>query len=218
MIMPRPASPRALALTLFICWAGAGCELPPAPAPLLGPTPLPGKNLTLLAIDHRSLALVDSHDGTKLWRYTPPKTVPPRYGTRPEPYLSCRPALAPNGQIVVFYTDGIVALLEQSGAERWTHVYRTRSEWTSCPVVLPDSGVVFVDPQKSRGKTLLVKLDRDGQLAWQSVLPDVGLAETSPQVDRASGDVIVQTPSHVVSVNPTGKVNWIRERSRYASE
>ncbi len=208
---------RFFSLTIA-CTCLAGCELPPAPAPALGPTPLPGTETTLIALDHRSLALVHNGNGSQLWRYTPPKPLPPRYGTRPEPYLSCHPALAPNGVILVYYTDGIVALLPKSGAERWTYSYRTRSDWTACPVIMPDSGVVFLDPRQPRGKSLLVKLDRDGQTAWESVLPDVGLVETSPQVESKSGDLIAQTPTHVVSVNPGGGVNWIRERARYARE
>jgi outer membrane protein assembly factor BamB len=190
-----------------------GCDVPQDQTPRLDPTYLPAKGITVIALDLRTLVGIRTKDGGTLWRYQPPELSTESSVARPPGYLACQPILAKNGRLVIGYSDRIAVIDADTGLEVWVHRYGQHHVGVECPAVTADSGVIFVDPQKTQVRNTVRKLDLNGALQWHTVLPDVGLVEGAPQVDDQTGDIVVQASVHVVGLSPEGLVNWIRPRA-----
>jgi outer membrane protein assembly factor BamB len=212
-MLEPPISPCPFVTAMLLAIALCACNVPPDVTPHLDPTYLPAKGITVFALDTRSLVAIRTKDGAALWNYRPPKASADSFVARPLGYLTCAPALAKNGTLVIGYSDRIVVIDSDTGLERWTHLYALFREGAQCPAVSADSGVIFVDPHEARVRNILKKLDLNGALQWKTILPDVGLLQGAPQVDDQTGDIVVQAPTHIVGLSPEGLVNWVRERS-----
>lgn len=60
---------------------------------------------------------------------------------------------------------------------------------------------------------VLQKFDSDGSPGWRYSLVSLGSAIGPPRVSRDSGDVLLETTSHVVAISPEGSLNWAQPRS-----
>ncbi|HMJ11933.1 MAG TPA: PQQ-binding-like beta-propeller repeat protein [Polyangiaceae bacterium] len=201
-----------VSVLLSVCNGVSACQVPPDALPAFGTVHLPGVGLNLISGDSESLTALRATDASVAWRYTPHKRRTLEFAKSPGPYITCPPRITADRLLMVPFTDKIVALNAETGVERWVHEYRTRADVTICPAIAPDSSVVYVSPNTAGGRSILVKLDRLGQRQWLRKLPEIGRVEQAPAVDVGTGDVFATTRTHIVSVNPRGKVNWIRKR------
>jgi outer membrane protein assembly factor BamB len=116
--------------------------------------------------------------------------------------LRCAPLVTPSSRIILRFHEGIYSLDPETGKLLWMHDLT----WDYlCATVTPDSGTVFANERRKA----LTKFNDKGQILWTVRLPLDGVAISSPQALWPSGDVVVRTRTHVVSISPTGVVNWM---------
>jgi len=157
--------------------------------------------LALLQQTPGEITAVDAKTGAVRWKYTPEAAPRTPFGVHPTPAAQCPPLVSPAGTVVLRYDHDLRVLSLASGAKRWEMYFR---DYLYCPTVTPDSGVVLV----TQWGEALEKLDVDGKRVWVFDLRFAGLAVGAPQAIPSSGDVLIQTVAHLVSVNPQGKLGW----------
>ncbi len=202
----------ALLLAALVGVGLSACDVPPDPTPLLEPTYFPTKNLTLVALNLRTLAAIRTSDGETLWTYHPPGTPQKSAVARRPAYLTCPPKLARNDTLLIAYTDRFAVVEADTGLERWTFRYRRRGERTLCPAIAADSGVLFFVPSEYGDRTELTKLGVGGAMRWTTKLPDIGPVAGAPLVNQDTGDIVVFARKQLVDLSPEGLVNWVHDR------
>lgn len=162
----------------------------------------------LLAVVHAdgSIAIRRLVDGSVVSRIA-------RYDDRPRPYAvdyelpRCPTQLSDNGLLVVDYA-GAVRVYDTATGRRLANLSMPRSGvGRACSSIGPDSKILVHAPAY-HGSGFLMKLDRRGAIVFRAALPDIGPLVGSIEVDEATGDAIVTSRTHVVSLGPDGHLNW----------
>lgn len=170
---------------------------------------VPALGLVLYQPSFRELSALDAATGEERWRFRRTLDPDPPYARLYPPQLTCPPAVTPSGKLVLRYIEALYAVDPGTGQTLWT---QNLSPPALCPAVTPDSGVVVVVGRRKA----LAKFDGHGKLAWRVDLPHDGIALASPDVLLPSGDVVVRTRTHVLSLSPEGGLNWARPTPAFA--
>lgn len=169
-----------------------------------------------LSVIVRGTTLIALHagNGKRLWEYRRELRPQPEYGQHPRPFVRCIVGRTKRNDLVVAYSDVIVALTAAEGERAWK--IRNRDPKV-CPVITPDSAVVTTVPRPHSSGALLKHGPPDGEQRWKLEPPDIGrLRDVS--VEPSTGDVIARSGTHAISVNPEGQVNWVRSLRELGGE
>jgi len=172
---------------------------------------LEGDQTALVELAAGSLAAVSLADGVVQWRYQPVMTPSPYLDYAERYRLVCPVVRTPGGDLLLRYDDELHVLSRKDGRLRWKRrVYRWAADRLRCPAATADSGVVLLRHSGLR----VQKLAADGSPSWVVGLTLVGAAISPPKVSPESGDVLIQTASHLVNISPAGAINWARLRDK----
>ncbi len=159
------------------------------------------EQLALLQQTPGEITAVDSKTGAVRWKFEPQPAPRAPFGVLPRSAVQCPPLVSPAGTVILRYNHDLYVLSARTGEKRWAIYFR---DYEYCPTVTPDSGIVLV----TQWGEALEKLDVDGKRVWVFDLRFAGIAVGAPRAVSSSGDVLIQTAAHLVSVNPQGKLAW----------
>lgn len=156
-----------------------------------------------------ALAALSALDGTEQWRYRP-AVQPCSYLDFSAIYsLVCPVVETPGGDLLLRYDSELHVISRADGQLRWKlFVYRWAEGRLRCPVATADSGVLLL----GKHGLMLHKFNKDGFREWRYQLLSLGTAVNPPVVVDESGDALLQTSSHLVSLSPSGVLNWAQVR------
>ncbi len=174
---------------------------------------LPSGQIALIELAAGTLAAVSLSDGAVKWRYQMTITPSPYLDYSEQYRLVCPIVATQAGDLLLRYDAELHVVSSEDGQLRWKRrVYRWAANWLRCPVATADSGVVLL----RRSGLRVQKLDESGREDWAVGLAAVGAAIAPPTVSPETGDVLVETATHLVNISPAGKINWARLRKNLA--
>jgi outer membrane protein assembly factor BamB len=152
-----------------------------------------------------TLVALSPEDGSELWRYEAPFPQPDYLDLSARYRLVCPMVETPNGQLLLRYDHELHSISLRDGKRRWKiDAYLFAAGKRRCVATTPDSGVVLI----RRYGVAVQKLDSEAHKVWWYQLVGLGAAVNPPEVISPAGDTLVQTDSHVISISPTGALNW----------
>lgn len=206
--MSRPATRLALTVLTGL----AACSPGQSPPPVRQVVPLRAAAAVVIEEPAGRLTTRSLQDGRVLWRYKPAFPPTPRHLDMRERYaLSCDIAETTNGLLMLRYDSELHVIASRTGKLKWkkkARLWVPSGDGTMCPALTSDSGVVML----GRNGMLVHKFDSSGDLAWSYPLVGLGAAIRRPDVSPMSGDVVLLTRTHLLSLSPDGRLGWVTER------
>lgn len=190
-----------------------GCE----PSSSYGPYvyPVVESGLTLVSSRPGKLSAIDAESGRARWVVDFEPESSRSYARINRPPVICPVHEAANGRLIVVYRNQISGIDSRDGTLRWNVPFPVGSGRPVCPATTPDSGIVVAYNYRYSSGTL-VKFNSRGRELWSFDLPDIGPLVGDLDVDPSSGSVTAHSRTHLLSVNPTGELNWARSIVRIA--
>jgi len=174
---------------------------------------VPDSEMALVELAAGTLVAVHLSDGSVKWRYQVAIPPSPYLDFSEEHRLVCPIVATRAGDLVLRYDAELHVVAGQDGRLRWKRrVRRWARNWLRCPAAAADSGVVLLRQSGLR----VQKLNADGSEDWAVGIAAMGAAIAPPTVSPDTGDVLIETASHLVNISPEGAINWARPRKRLA--
>lgn len=158
-------------------------------------------NLALFQPDTSEIAAADARTGATLWRAHRMLTPDPPFSRNfPQP-LVCPPVVTSDRHLVLRYPEGVYSIEATTGQILWM---QRLAPPALCAAATPDGGVIVITARRK----VVTKFDRGGTLEWKTTLPFDAIALTGPSVLESTGDVLIRTNGHLVSLTSKGDVKW----------
>ncbi len=186
-----------------------GCRAEQEPGRILRTFLLSEQNMVIYEVTGGAVKGASMGSGEVLWRYQPDFKLYQYIDYTPRYRLVCPIALTPAGRLILRYTDTVHAVEVGSGELSWFKEMPLTAEGVvRCPAVTPDSGLLLF----RRSGLILEKRDFEGNVVWRYSLMSMGKAAAPPQVNMKTGDALLLTTTHVLSLSPRGSLNWAKKR------
>lgn len=125
----------------------------------------------------------------------------------------CPTRATADGHLVVRYPMAIRVFRVATGAQTFEFPYGSGGPQRACPGVAADSAVLL-HLAGYHGSGTVFKVRPNGEAVWRRDLPDIGPVLGSIEVDATSGDAIATSATHILSIDPTGRIGWVVEHGR----